>query len=84
MAGLLIHFAFGFIALALVVPAGVEIVTAVALRTGEGWNESLQSIRFVAPFVGAGLLARLYFVRERAFWFGAGFLVTYVLFLFRG
>jgi len=84
MAGLLFHFAFGFVALALVVPAGVELVTALALRAGEGWNESLQSIRFMTPFIGAGLLARLYFVRERAFWFGAGFLVTYVLFLFGG
>jgi fructoselysine and glucoselysine-specific PTS system IIC component len=84
MAGLLFHFAFGFIVLIVVVPAGVELISAVAGRTGSGWSESMYAIRYIVPFMGAGLLARLFFVRERAFWFGAGFLVTYVLFLFRG
>lgn len=84
VAGLLFHFLFGFVVLIVVVPAGVGLVTALALRAGSGWNESIHAIRYIVPFAGAGLLARLYFSRNHAFWFGAGFLVTYVLFLFRG
>jgi fructoselysine and glucoselysine-specific PTS system IIC component len=84
MAGLLFHFVLGFVILMVVIPAGVEFVTAVAGRAGSEWGEAVDAIRFIVPFMGAGLLARLYFVRDRTFWFGAGFLVTYVLFLFRG
>jgi len=82
MAGLLFHFAFGFLALILVVPAGVECIAALAVRAGNGWNESIGSMRHALPFIGAGLLARLYIAKDRSFWFGAGFLVTYVLTLF--
>jgi len=84
MAGLLFHFAFGFVMLLVVIPVGVEFVTAVAVRAGSEWGGAVDSIRYIVPFIGAGLLVRLYFVRDRAFWFGAGFLVTYVLFLFKG
>jgi len=84
MAGLLFHFVLGFVILLVVIPAGVELITAVAGRAGSEWGEAVDAIRFIVPFMGAGLLARLYFVRDRTFWFGAGFLVTYVLFLFRG
>jgi fructoselysine and glucoselysine-specific PTS system IIC component len=84
MAGLLFHFVFGFAVLILVVPAGVEFITAVAGFVGDEWNGSIDAIRYIVPFIGAGLLARLYFVRDRAFWFGSGFLVTYVLFLLKG
>lgn len=84
MAGLLFHFIFGFIMLMVVVPAGVELITLVAGHWGMEWGEAIDAIRYIVPFIGAGLLARLYFVRDRAFWFGAGFLLTYVLFLFKG
>ena len=84
MAGLLFHFALGFIVLIVVIPAGVEFVTVVAGHAGNEWGHAVDGIRYIVPFMGAGLLARLYFVRDRAFWFGAGFLVTYVLFLFKG
>jgi len=84
VAVLAFHFALGFILLMIFVPAGVEVITRIAGRTGETWGESLEAVRYVVPFIGAGLLARLYFVRDRAFWFGAGFLVTYVFFLFKG
>ena len=82
--GLLFHFVFGFIVLIVVIPAGVEFITVAAGHAGREWGEAVDAIRYIVPFIGAGLLARLYFVRERAFWFGAGFLVTYVLFLFKG
>jgi mannose/fructose/N-acetylgalactosamine-specific phosphotransferase system component IIC len=84
MTGLLFHFILGFVILIAVVPAGVGLVTLVAGRSGMGWGGAVDAIRHIVPFIGAGLLARLYFVRERAFWFGAGFLVTYVLFLIKG
>ena len=84
MAGLLFHFVFGFTVLILVVPAGVGLITAVAGRLGNDWSTSLAGVRYIVPFVGAGLLARLYFVKDRAFWFGTGFLVTYVFFLLKG
>lgn len=81
---LLLHFVLGFVVLIAVVPAGVELITRVADRAGMAWDGAFDAVRYVVPFIGAGLLARLYFVRDRAFWFGAGFLVTYVLFLFKG
>jgi mannose/fructose/N-acetylgalactosamine-specific phosphotransferase system component IIC len=84
MVGLLFHFIFGFAVLILVIPAGVEFITAAAGRVGNEWSGSLDAIRYIVPFIGAGLLARLYFVRDRALWFGTGFLVTYVLFLLKG
>ncbi len=84
MAGLVFHFLFGFVVLILVVPAGVELIAAAAGRVGSGWSTSFAGARYIVPFVGAGLLARLHFVRDRAFWFGTGFLVTYVLFLLKG
>jgi mannose/fructose/N-acetylgalactosamine-specific phosphotransferase system component IIC len=80
---LVFHFFYGFLVLLVFVPAGTAIIAFVAARVGVDPGGSMNALQYLVPFIGAGSLARLYFARTRAFWFGAGFLVTYLFFIVR-
>ncbi len=80
---LVFHFFYGFLVLLALVPAGTAIIAFVATQVGAEPGGSMNALQYLVPFIGAGSLARLYFVRSRAFWFGTGFLVTYLFFIVR-
>ena len=80
---LVFHFIYGFLVLIALVPAGTAIIAFVAAQVGAEPGGSMNALQYLVPFIGAGSLARLYFVRSRAFWFGAGCLVTYLFFIVR-
>jgi mannose/fructose/N-acetylgalactosamine-specific phosphotransferase system component IIC len=83
MSALAIHFAYGFIVLFAVVPAGTAAIALVTTHVKAGPDSTIHALQYIVPFIGVGLLARLHFVKSRAFWFGAGFLVSYVFLIFR-
>jgi mannose/fructose/N-acetylgalactosamine-specific phosphotransferase system component IIC len=83
MSALAFHFAYGVLILLATIPAGVAFVASVSDRLGTGLGGTLHALQYLVPFIGVGSLARLHFVRSRAFWFGAGFLVSYVFLVFR-
>lgn len=80
---LTVHFLYGFLVLLALVPAGTALIAFVTPRIGAWQEGSMNALQYLVPFIGAGSLARLYFTRSRAFWFGAGFLVTYLFFIVR-
>lgn len=80
---LLLHLLYGFFVLLALIPAGTALIALAARAVGTGWGGSVSALQYIVPFVGVGSLSRLYFSRSRAFWFGTGFLVTYLLFLVR-
>lgn len=80
---LIFHFLYGFLVLLALIPAGTAIIAFVTARVGVGQGGSMNSLQYLVPFIGVGSLARLYFARSRAFWFGTGFLVTYLFFIVR-
>jgi mannose/fructose/N-acetylgalactosamine-specific phosphotransferase system component IIC len=77
------HFLYGFAALLALVPAGTAVIAAVAGWVGAEPGGSINALQYIVPMIGVGSLSRLYFTRSRAFWFGAGFLVTYLFFIVR-
>jgi len=77
------HFFYGFLVLLALIPAGIAVIALVTERLGVGQGGSMSALQYLIPFIGASSLARLYFARSRAFWFGAGFLVTYLFFIVR-
>jgi PTS system mannose-specific IIC component len=83
MTVLIFHFLYGFLVLAALVPAGMAIIAFVTARVGAWQGGSMNALQYLVPFIGAGSLARLYFAKSRAFWFGTGFLVTYLFFIVR-
>jgi mannose/fructose/N-acetylgalactosamine-specific phosphotransferase system component IIC len=79
----IMHFVFGFavlFAVLTVVRFLLSLFLAAVVREGS----SLDMIYLVIPFIGVGSLVRSYFKRAHIFWFAAGFLVAYMLFLTRG
>ena len=80
---LVFHFLYGFLVLLALIPAGTAIIAFVTARVGIEQGGSMNALQYLVPFIGAGSLVRLYFSRSRAFWFGAGFLVTYLFFIVR-
>lgn len=78
-----LHFLFGFL-LILIVLAVVRFILSHVITTLAREGGSLDLIHLLLPFIGVGSLVRLHFVKARVFWFGAGFLVSYALFLTRG
>jgi PTS system mannose-specific IIC component len=78
------HFVFGFALVLLFLPAGLMIIgflsqSLEALSAGSIWVLPL-----MIPLIGAGSLLKLYLDRAHLFWFGAGFLLTAVFFIFGG
>jgi mannose/fructose/N-acetylgalactosamine-specific phosphotransferase system component IIC len=83
MSALAIHFLYAFLVLIVLLPAVVPIITLAAAHAAAGPESMIHSLQYIVPFMGVGSLARLYFVKSRAFWFGAGFLASYVFLIFR-
>ncbi|MBN1163911.1 MAG: PTS sugar transporter subunit IIC [Candidatus Krumholzibacteriota bacterium] len=81
---LLVHFIYGCAALLLVISLGRAFIVSVALRAGFPAAGSPGVFLILLPFLGVGSLVRLHLAKSQAFWFGAGFLLTVVLFLFNG
>ena len=81
---LLIHFAYAFCTLLAVLAAGMPLLSRGAVMLAGLTGETFGSLAALVPFIGVGALLRLHFVRTRVFWFGAGFLVSYVFVLTRG
>jgi PTS system mannose-specific IIC component len=83
LSALIFHFLYGFILLVSLVPLGTALITMVCSRLGAEPGGSINALQYIVPFIGAGSLIRLYFSKSKAFWFGAGFLVTYLFFIVR-
>ncbi len=81
---LLLHFTGAFSILFVVIAAGRPLFSLWAAMLVEALGEKLQPLAVLVPFIGVGSLLRLHFIRTRVFWFGAGFLVSFVLLLARG
>jgi mannose/fructose/N-acetylgalactosamine-specific phosphotransferase system component IIC len=84
LATVLVHFLFGWVIVAVVISGGRALVLLLAPRTALFAGGSLGLLYTLIPLIGAGSLVRLHFSVHRTFWFGAGFLVVYVLLLVRG
>jgi PTS system mannose-specific IIC component/PTS system mannose-specific IID component len=81
---LLLHFLYGFLILLIVLSAGRSFIMTVATSVRGTETGSLDMLSSLVPFIGIGFLLRLHFSTGRVFWFGAGFLVSYVFFIVRG
>ncbi|UCF04796.1 MAG: PTS sugar transporter subunit IIC [bacterium] len=81
---LLFHFLYGFLILLIVITAGRSFIMAVATSVRGATTGSLDMLSCLVPFIGIGFLLRLHFTTGRIFWFGAGFLASYVFFIVRG
>ncbi|HUV35915.1 MAG TPA: PTS sugar transporter subunit IIC [Patescibacteria group bacterium] len=81
---LLLHFAYAFGTLFVVIAAGRLLLSRGAVILAGISGETFGSLVVLVPFIGVGGLLRLHFIRTRIFWFGAGFLVSYVFILVRG
>lgn len=81
---LLLHFAFAFSILFVVIAAGRPLLSLGAVTLVKASGESYQPLAVLVPFIGVGSLLRLHFIRTRVFWFGTGFLVSFVFLLARG
>lgn len=78
LAPLPLHFLFGFLVVLVSVPLGRLLVSLAASRAN-----SWEALALLLPAIGIGGLMRLHLVRTRVFWFGAGFLLSF-LFLTMG
>ncbi len=81
---LIFHFVFGFVVLVVAILGGRAFIVFAATKAPNVSVGSLDMLYILLPFIGVGSLVRLHFISARAFWFGAGFLVSYVFILFRG
>ncbi len=83
LATVMLHFLFGFVLL-FVVLVVVRFVLSFLLTVFVREGGSLDLFYLLPPFIGIGSLVRFHIKKMHIFWFGAGFLVVYVLFLTRG
>ena len=84
MALSLVHFAWGFLVIAIVLPPGLAAVKFLSTSIEIMSAGSMGSIPFLIPTVAAGAILKLLGDRTRLFWFGAGFLFAVVFFVFGG
>ena len=80
----LVHFTWGFLIVLVVLPPGIAAVRYLSTRFEVMSAGSMGSFPFLIPLVAAGALLKLLSDRTRLFWFGAGFLITTVFFVFGG
>jgi mannose/fructose/N-acetylgalactosamine-specific phosphotransferase system component IIC len=80
----LVHFAWGLLAVLAVLPPGLAAVKYLSTRVDVLSAGSMGSLPFLIPMVAAGGLIKLLRGRTGLFWFGAGFLVAAVFFIFGG
>jgi mannose/fructose/N-acetylgalactosamine-specific phosphotransferase system component IIC len=84
MALSLVHFAWGFLVIILVLPPGVAAVRYLSTGIEVMSAGSMSSVPFLIPMIAAGAILKLLSDRTRLFWFGAGFLAALVFFVFGG
>ncbi len=84
MALSLVHFAWGFLIIIIVLPPGLAAVKYLSTRIDVMSAGSMESIPFLIPVIAAGAILKLLSDRTRLFWFGAGFLFVAVFFVFGG
>lgn len=80
----LVHFAWGFLVIVIVLPPGLAAVKYLSTSIEIMSAGSMGSIPFLIPVVAAGAILKLLGDRTRLFWFGAGFLFAAVFFVFGG
>jgi mannose/fructose/N-acetylgalactosamine-specific phosphotransferase system component IIC len=80
----LVHFAWGLLIVLIILPPGLVAVKYLSTRIEIISAGSMGSLPFLIPMVAAGTLVRMLRDRTRLFWFGAGFLITAVFFVFGG
>lgn len=81
---LLFHFLYAFVVLLIGVPLCRMLVVFVASRLHAEATGPLGLLLYVLPLIGAGRLMQLHMATRRIFWFGAGFLASYVFLIVRG
>lgn len=84
MALSLVHFAWGFLIILVVLPPGLAAVRYLSTRIDVMSAGSMGSLPYLIPLVAAGAILKLLSDRTRLFWFGAGFLIATVFFVFGG
>jgi len=80
----IVHFAWGFIVVLAVLPPGLAAVRYLSTGVDMLSAGSMGSFPFLIPMVAAGALLKLLRGRTGLFWFGAGFLIAAVFFIFGG
>jgi mannose/fructose/N-acetylgalactosamine-specific phosphotransferase system component IIC len=80
----LVHFAWGFLVIAIALKPAAAAVTYLSTRLDVMSAGSMGSLPFLIPLVAAGAILKLLSDRTRLFWFGAGFLAALVYFVFGG
>ncbi len=80
----LVHFTWGFLIVLVVLPPGLAAVRYLSTRLEVMSAGSMGSFPYLIPMVAAGSLLKLLSDRTRLFWFGAGFLIATVFFVFGG
>lgn len=80
----LVHFAWGFLIVLAALLPGITAVKFLSTRIDLMSAGSLGSFPFLIPMVAAGAILKLLSDRTRLFWFGAGFLIALVFFVFGG
>ncbi len=81
---LFLHFTYAFCVLFIFIAGGRPLLSRGATMLARVSGETFGSLAALVPFIGVGSLLRLHCFRTRMFWFGAGFLVSYVFVLARG
>ena len=84
MALSLVHFAWGFFVIIVLLPPGLAAVKYLSTSIDLMSAGSMGSLPVLVPVVAAGAILKLLGDRTRLFWFGAGFLFTAVFFVFGG
>ncbi len=80
----LVHFAWGFLVILAVLLPGLPAVRYLSTRIDVMSAGSMGSLPFLIPLIAAGAILKLLRDRTRLFWFGAGFLIAAVFFIFGG
>jgi len=80
----LVHFAWGFLVVLAVLLPGLAAVKYLSTRIDVMSAGSMGSLPYLIPLIAAGAILKLLRDRTRLFWFGAGFLIAAVFFIFGG
>ncbi len=80
----LVHFAWGFLVVLVVLLPGLAAVRYLSTGIDVLSAGSMGSLPFLIPLIAAGAILKLLRDRTRLFWFGAGFLIAAVFFIFGG
>lgn len=84
LSALIFHFLYPFLVLTVMLMLGRAFIYFITVSAGDVLGGSISMLHVLVPFIGLGSLVRLHFIRTRVFWFGAGFLVSYLFLLAKG